>query len=77
MSTQMNMLQMKEQQQKNLNKTLMRQKQFIRQSVQSNSNGFLMELGNIICEHSENFQEMVKDRGAWHAGVHGVTKSPT
>ena len=36
-----------------------------------------MELGNIICEHSENFQEMVKDRGAWHAGVHGVTKSPT
>ena len=21
------------------------------------------------------FQEMVKDRGAWHAAVHGVTKS--
>ena len=36
-----------------------------------------MELGNIIGEHSENFQEMVKDREAWHAGVHGVTKSRT
>ena len=23
------------------------------------------------------FQEMVKDRGAWHAVVHGVTKSWT
>ena len=23
------------------------------------------------------FQEMVKDRGAWHAVVHGVTKSRT
>ena len=23
------------------------------------------------------FQEMVKDRGAWHAAVHGVTKSWT
>ena len=23
------------------------------------------------------FQEMVKDREAWHAAVHGVTKSPT
>ena len=22
-------------------------------------------------------QEMVKDRGAWHAAVHGVTKSRT
>ena len=36
-----------------------------------------MELGNIIGEHNENFQEMVKDREAWHAGVHGVTKSQT
>ena len=34
-----------------------------------------MELGNIIDEHSENFQEMVKDREVWHAGVHGVTES--
>ena len=23
------------------------------------------------------FQEIVKDREAWHAAVHGVTKSPT
>ena len=23
------------------------------------------------------FQETVKDREAWHAGVHGVTKNPT
>ena len=22
-------------------------------------------------------QEMVKDRGAWHAAVHGITKSQT
>ena len=22
-------------------------------------------------------RELVMDRGAWHAGVHGVTKSPT
>ena len=24
-----------------------------------------------------NFQEIVKDRGAWHAAVHGVAKSQT
>ena len=35
-----------------------------------------MELGNIIREQSENFWEMVKDREAWHGGVHGVSKSP-
>ena len=27
--------------------------------------------------HLSKFREMVKDRGAWHAAVHGVTKSQT
>ena len=25
----------------------------------------------------DNLQEMVKDRGAWHAAMHGVSKSQT
>ena len=36
-----------------------------------------MELGKITREHSENSWEIVKDREAWRAAVHGVTKSPT
>ena len=36
-----------------------------------------MELGKITREHSENSWETVKDREAWRAAVHGVTKSPT
>ena len=27
--------------------------------------------------HLSKFQEIVEDEGAWHAAVHGVTKSQT
>ena len=39
---------------------------------------WLIEMGKQNTElHRSKFREIVKDRGAWHAAVHGVAKSQT
>ena len=37
----------------------------------------LDSITNSVDMNLSKFWEIVKDRGAWHAAVHGVTKSPT
>ena len=37
----------------------------------------MVEWQHRLNDHEFELQEMVKDREAWHAAVHGVTKSQT
>jgi len=38
---------------------------------------WLNDITNLMNVSLSKLQEMVKDREAWHAAVHGVTKSQT